>query len=351
MFNKKKQDIRRKIKKIFLELIQELKIVNRVSALEERIVYLELQNKALKSVDNTNSGLNNEENLSKICEVVNSGILKLERRIHRLPMNLDYDKRILTHTNSGLRILVDTNDPHIAIHLIEIGVWEPHVQNCMSRLLKSGGVFVDVGANIGLHSLFAKQIIGNEGKLYCFEASQKTFKILSENMELNGFLDVNTWIYNKAVSLENGKVEFQNFEHHAGMSSIKLTKERTDKFKHDNYVTEVVDMVALDSISALRNEEIDVVKIDVENFEYDVMLGMVEIIDSNPNIKIILEFLPQGVIEIHGQQYFSKMIEYMKETFPCIYEILAPDGNLKARVLDVTDMHVCDLLLSKNECI
>ena len=222
----------------------------------------------------------------------------------------------------------------------------------MAMFLTTGSVFVDVGANIGLHSLYAKQLIGCEGKLYCFEASKKTFKILSENIEMNGFLGVETYLYHNAVSSKNGQVEFHNFEHHAGMSSIKITKERLEKFSFDKGISETVDALTLDSVKNLRSAgKVDLVKIDVENFEYEVLLGMKEIIKSSPNIKIILEFLPYDIIEIHGQTYFKEMLKFMINNFSYIYEISQPNGGLKTVILNEENMHGYDLLLSKISCI
>lgn len=278
-------------------------------------------------------------------EIVSKQILELEKKIHRLPFSLDYNQRVLTHTNTGLRVFVDTNDPHIAIHLIENGEWEPHVQKCMSRFLKTGGVFIDIGANIGLHSLFAKQLIGHEGRLYCFEASGKTFKILSENIEIGGLHKNNTWLYHKAVSSKNGTVKFHNFEHHAGMSSIQI--DDIDKFNNDRSVAEIVDMITLDSIKELQTIKIDVVKIDVENFEYDVLLGMQKIIQLNSDLKIILEFVPIGIIEVHGNDKFIEMLDFIQKNFPYTYIIEKPNGELQRVYMDCNDIKAYDMLLSK----
>jgi FkbM family methyltransferase len=53
--------------------------------------------------------------------------------------------------------------------------------------LSEGGVFVDVGANIGLMSLFASREVGDEGAVFSFEPNPSVFSILQQNAGLNGW--------------------------------------------------------------------------------------------------------------------------------------------------------------------
>ena len=52
-------------------------------------------------------------------------------------------------------------------------------------------------------------------------------------------------------------------------------------------------MVPLDEI--VENQKVDIIKIDVEGFEKEVIAGAVNIINSNPDIKIIFEHNPDFV--------------------------------------------------------
>jgi FkbM family methyltransferase len=64
--------------------------------------------------------------------------------------------------------------------------------------LKPGDIAVDVGANVGLITLFMSEIVGNAGRIYAIEASYKNAKTLKENLFLNNKQNVH--IINHAVS-------------------------------------------------------------------------------------------------------------------------------------------------------
>ena len=53
----------------------------------------------------------------------------------------------------------------------------------ISNHLKQGSTFVDVGANIGHLSLFAKTCVGKEGRVIAIEGNPRIFKFLKSNIE------------------------------------------------------------------------------------------------------------------------------------------------------------------------
>ena len=59
--------------------------------------------------------------------------------------------------------------------------YEPHVHQCLRRLLRPGDTFVDVGAHIGFFTLIASALVGSSGKVYAFEADPDLFATLRDN--------------------------------------------------------------------------------------------------------------------------------------------------------------------------
>jgi FkbM family methyltransferase len=55
----------------------------------------------------------------------------------------------------------------------------------MQRYLRRGDVFLDVGANIGVYSLLAASLVGDEGSVHAFEPNERTYARLIENKALN----------------------------------------------------------------------------------------------------------------------------------------------------------------------
>jgi ubiquinone/menaquinone biosynthesis C-methylase UbiE len=59
--------------------------------------------------------------------------------------------------------------------------YEPHMVSAIEANLPRGGTFWDVGANIGLISLFASKIIGPGGHVVSFEPSPQVLSLLRQN--------------------------------------------------------------------------------------------------------------------------------------------------------------------------
>src|SRR5579871_3144648 len=69
--------------------------------------------------------------------------------------------------------------------LIYLGGYESIERDFVSRYLRPGDVFVDVGANVGLYTVLASKMVGDTGSVHSFEPCSKTFRRLEENVRLN----------------------------------------------------------------------------------------------------------------------------------------------------------------------
>ena len=93
-------------------------------------------------------------------------------------------------TNYGFRIIVNPRmDPYQQTIFVE-GAYEPALLNFMSRVLRQGDIFLDIGANIGLMTLAASKWVGPTGHVYAFEPEPSVFRRLLENVEINGAANV-----------------------------------------------------------------------------------------------------------------------------------------------------------------
>lgn len=132
--------------------------------------------------------------------------------------------------------------------------------------LKTGGVFVDIGANIGLYSIFASQIIGGEGKVIAIEPHPVTAKKLSYNLKTNQCNNVK--LHRVAISTNDGNIDFwPDVGKNVGRSSI--LKEAVGK---------TGDKITVNGrkLENLLNDEqvevVDLVKIDVEGYEDQALI-------------------------------------------------------------------------------
>jgi FkbM family methyltransferase len=146
------------------------------------------------------------------------------------------------------------------------GTFEISETRLFQALLRPGMTFIDVGANIGYHTLIGGRMVGPAGAAYAFEPNAVVRERLAANVALNG-LD-NVKVDGRAMTRQSGTVRFyvSKVEHNDGVSSI-IPGAALDG-GHD------VACVSLDDFSAsLGGRRVDLLKIDVEGAELDVMEG------------------------------------------------------------------------------
>jgi len=66
-----------------------------------------------------------------------------------------------------------------------LGTYEPGLQETIAEMVQSGMVAYDLGANIGYVTLLLAKKIGEDGKVFAFEALPANFDRLVKNIELN----------------------------------------------------------------------------------------------------------------------------------------------------------------------
>jgi len=144
---------------------------------------------------------------------------------------------------------------------------------------EKGTIAVDVGANIGIHSLVLSRCVGEKGRVYAYEPRASMCARIKENLETNYISNV--FIRKVAVGDQNGKIPFNEHEKdfNIGLGSYDPT---SDKY---------VDVVKLDEDLKEVEGKISLVKIDVEGYELQVIKGMRDLlIRHKPNL--VLEYNP-----------------------------------------------------------
>ena len=161
------------------------------------------------------------------------------------------------------------------------GMLEPGLTRCFQSLVKPGMTVVDVGANIGVYTLYAARLLQGRGKIHSFEPTPRTYEILRDNIQVNGFLESGVIeLHQTAVTDRSGTSPFAVFSNDSGHNT--LFADGPGKLE--------VQTISLDE--ALPAETVDLVKIDAEGAEPLILRGMRQIIERSPAIRIIIEFAP-----------------------------------------------------------
>jgi FkbM family methyltransferase len=150
-----------------------------------------------------------------------------------------------------------------------------HLFGFMQTYLKPGMTFVDVGANIGSHTLHGSSLVGNDGKVLSFEADPSTFALLEENVRSNGV--ENATLLNQCISDKRGEVRF-NVDANSARSSL-VRKGSSQVVLLANCLDDLIPY----------GVHIDLLKLDVEGAEYLVLKGATQIFRTAPPRVVVCE--------------------------------------------------------------
>ena len=93
----------------------------------------------------------------------------------------------LYHTATGNYYLPsDAHEDVVANTIKNDLIFEKEVIDLASKYIKPGTLVLDVGANFGQMSILFSNMVGPNGKVYCFDADDWVFEILSKNIAENG---------------------------------------------------------------------------------------------------------------------------------------------------------------------
>jgi FkbM family methyltransferase len=164
----------------------------------------------------------------------------------------------------GRRIVVDSSEM-IGSAILRLGVYDLVVTEALWRLVDSGEVALDVGANIGVMSSALAQRVGPDGSVHAFEPHPRICETLRENV--GRWRDGVITVHEVAVSDRTGEAALfvpSDFDTNAGTASL------SDARAGSTAIT-----VRISTLDDLLPEEArpSVAKLDVEGHEIDLLRG------------------------------------------------------------------------------
>ena len=180
------------------------------------------------------------------------------------------------HGGTRLHARPDFGSPILAYYL---GLYEDASMNFLVRYLRPGDGFADVGANVGVYTVLAGGVCG--ARAHAFEPVSTAYRALQDNVALNALAD--------RVSL-----------HKSGVGSHRATAFITTSRKGSNAIAlgmadgpvEQIEVTPLDDVLAADPPEM--IKIDVEGYEDEVLLGSVKVLASGKVNVVIFEGIARG---------------------------------------------------------
>lgn len=158
------------------------------------------------------------------------------------------------------------------------GAFEPELLWLFSRIVQEGMVVVDGGAHIGFFTLAFGQLVGPSGIVHAFEPIGRTRQHLETNVR-NASLsnvvvnDTALWSAQGTININDWGPSLSAFN---GISQPRLAP----GVLLPDGVTTAVSTISLDIYFSEKEIYPDIVKLDVENAEYQVIQGMASILSS-----------------------------------------------------------------------
>jgi FkbM family methyltransferase len=187
-------------------------------------------------------------------------------------------------------------DEGIEFAIFLLGSFEPEVVKQYDSILKPGNVVLDVGANIGAHTLHFAKRVAPDGRVYAFEPTDYAFGKLQRNLELNPQLketvvasqlflgvtdedEVPAELYSSWPLLNSGEEL-----HGTHLGALKTTSGAKS--------------TSLDAFCEKHGiAAVDFLKVDVDGHEIPVLQGATRVLNEMRPI-ILMELAPDGFAEL-----------------------------------------------------
>lgn len=214
----------------------------------------------------------------------------------QVPTQGDYFVRLAStekHFNMALSL-----PGQIEVTIARHRQYEPHITAAICAFMQKDGIFLDIGANVGYHSLYVAAAF-ESAICICFEPHPTIYQQLCRNIYLNRSLG-NLQAHEMAVGDRCGEINFylqNDASYNRGLSSIHHNYDIGDEFTQTKVKIASLD----DFLSEEIQRKVSVVKIDTQGSEDQVILGALETIKKSKPV-IIFEFVsdytdsPQSMI-------------------------------------------------------
>jgi FkbM family methyltransferase len=182
---------------------------------------------------------------------------------------LPWEVRLHRKLAGRLPMRISARDQVISKAIFSTGEWEPLELGFIRQHVRPGMTAVDVGANIGAHTLTMADSVGSQGAVHCFEPTP-VFETLRHNVRRNGF-ESRVILNNCAVGASEGVAKFGVCK-----PGYELFTSRGVPLADDCSTGESAEypMTTLDAYARKAGlDHIDFLKVDVEGGEVDVFRG------------------------------------------------------------------------------
>lgn len=225
-------------------------------------------------------------------------------------------------------LLLNPADPIIS-SAIALGVYETDEVHFFKKHIPGCRVFVDVGANIGFYSTLALHLLDSSATIIALEPHLPSFELLVQNIQRNRLLRPSAApaviLLPEAATSQPGNYTLYLNPENGGDNRLYRG---TFDGKPVNWRGVSVSGTRLDDVFDSHGlSKVDFVKLDVQGYEHQVVLGFQKVLAASPHVTLMTEFWPKGISESGGNP--QEYLELLRGLGFAIYRL---SSNLWGRV-------------------
>ena len=213
------------------------------------------------------------------------------------------------HVHLGNDVLLVPNfDRWLYVKLQALRLMGRDERSFLSDHVTPGMTVVDIGANIGVYSIFLADLVGTHGRVFAFEPDPVLFEAAVTNVRVNGKNEVIT-LHNLALGSRTGQATLHRSTYNSGDNRLSASATHKESVP--------VNVARADDV--LDGAKIDLIKMDVQGWESDVLRGLEQTLRSNPALTVYFEYWPEGLRR--AGEPLSSPVEILHE---CGFSVFVP---------------------------
>jgi FkbM family methyltransferase len=222
-------------------------------------------------------------------------------------------------------LIIDPKNGGVDNAIFLDGIYEKEIIDTMCDIITPFDVCIDIGANIGQHTL-AASLFAKNGEVYAFEPNAKLFSQLQKSVSLNNAKNVYAYHFGLGETDEVKKLYSSNLN--MGMSSI---------IKPEAYSSVSDVKIRNFDLFWAKNKPISFVKIDIEGGEISALKGM------KCSISV---WKPVIIMEYNGRSYSQDDLSFFENLLKINqYQIFSIPERKEISFKDCVSIKALNILL------
>lgn len=245
---------------------------------------------------------------------------------------------VVTTLDNGMSIIVNIHDKTVCWFVRIAGHWDSNETRVLKKIINPGDKIIELGANFGAHTLKMAEMVGEKGKVYAFEANPNVSKYLKKSVELNN-LDSIVTVVAKAAGEKPAQLFIRYDLANIGGGFLS---------SNDYGQSVMTEVVKVEDV--IDQHTINLLKMDIEGFEFYALKGSKAIVDNNlDGIIIMMEWVQSHLKNQKTEP--QEIVDFMKARDFKVWKVGRKSDGEKELVAisyeDLISLQVGDVLFSR----